>query len=209
MVNTNTEIDPTGTRYCMCGCARWNKPGRHFAQGHDAILNRTLRLVEEGELDGSAIAPETVEDVRQNPELGVGPYTDDDILRLEAIRFSHPEASRRFMRHAKLEFERRDLTQASEKAWGAAAHAVKAAAAVRGLRHYNHRELINAIGQIVRETGQTELRRNFQVAEALHANYYEGWMSTEDVRDSMSDVEHFLAQMEPLHSELAAQTNGD
>ena len=185
----------------MCGCARWNKPGRRFAQGHDAIFKRTLRLVDEGELDGTAIAPETVADVRDNPELGVGSYTGDDILRLAAIRFSHPEASRRFMRHAKLEFKRRDLTQASEKAWGAVAHAVKAAAEARGLRHYKHRELINAVGQLVRETGQTDLRRNFQVAESLHANYYEGWMSTEDVRDSMADVEQFLSQIEPLYGE--------
>ncbi len=201
MIVSKANTKATGTRYCMCGCARWNKPGRRFAQGHDAILKKTLRLIEEGELDGSAIAPETVEDVRQNPQLGVAPYTGDDILRLAAIRFSHPEASRRFMRHAKLEFERRDLPQASEKAWGAAAHAVKAAADTRGLRHYNHRELIAAVSRLVRETGRTDLRRNFQVAQTLHANYYEGWMSTEDVRDSMSDVEQFLTQMEPLYGE--------
>ena len=201
MVDSETKTRIAGTRYCMCGCARWNKTGRRFAQGHDAILKRTLRLIDEGELDGSAIAPETVEDVRQNPQLGVGPYTGDDILRLAAMRFSHPEASRRFMRHAKLEFDRRDLTQASEKSWGAAAHAVKAAADSRGLRHYNHRELIAAVSRLVRETGRTDLRRNFQVAQTLHANYYEGWMSTEDVRDSMSDVEQFLTQMEPLYGE--------
>ena len=201
MVDSETKTRIAGTRYCMCGCARWNKLGRRFAQGHDAILKKTLRLIEEGELDGSAIAPETVEDVRQNPQLGVAPYTGDDILRLAAIRFSHQEASRRFMRHAKLEFERRDLPQASEKAWGAAAHAVKAAADARGLRHYNHRELIAAVSRLVRETGRTDLRRNFQVAQTLHANYYEGWMSTEDVRDSMSDVEQFLTQMEPLYGE--------
>ena len=201
MVNTNTEIDPAGTRYCMCGCARRNKPGRRFAQGHDAILKRALRLVEEGELDGTAIAPETVADVRQNPELGVGPYTGDDILRLAAIRFSHPEASRRFMRHAKLEFKRRDLPQASEKAWGAAAHAVKAAAEVRGLRHYNHRELIAAVSQLARETGQADLQRNFHVAEVLHANFYEGWMTTQMVQQNLADVEHFLSLMEPLYGE--------
>ena len=89
MIVSKANTKATGTRYCMCGCARWNKLGRRFAQGHDAILKKTLRLIEEGELDGSAIAPETVEDVRQNPQLGVAPYTGDDILRLAAIRFSH------------------------------------------------------------------------------------------------------------------------
>ena len=160
-----------------------------------------MRLVEEGELDGTAIATETVADVRQNPQLGVGPYTGDDILRLAAIRFSHPEASRRFMQHAKLEFKRRDLPQASEKAWGAAAHAVKAAAEVRGLRHYNHKELVRAVIDIARETGQGDLRGKFQLAAALHANYYEGWMDTGMVREYMADVEQFLSQMEPLYDE--------
>ena len=203
MNHTNTKTKNAGTRYCMCGCGRPNAPRRRFAQGHDAILKRTLRLIEEGELDGSAIAPETVEDVRDNPELGVGTYTSDDILRLAAIRFSHPEASRRFMRHAKLEFKRRDLPQASEKAWGAAAHAVKAAAAARGLRHYKHREMLAAVSRLTRETGQGDLRRNFQVAESLHSNYYEGWMDTEMVRDSIADVERFLSQLEPLYDEQA------
>ena len=207
MIEGKTKV--TETLYCMCGCARPNKPGRRFAQGHDAILKRTLRLIHEGELDGTAIAPETVEDVRQNPDLGVGPYTGDDILRFASIRFSHPEASRRFMRHAKLEFNQRDLPQASEKAWGAAAHAVKAAAAARGMRHYNHRELINAVSRLARETGQEQLQQSFHVAEALHANYYEGWMPLDMVQRNIATVEHFLSQMEPLHSEPAAQTYGD
>ena len=207
MIEGKTKV--TGTLYCMCGCGRPNTPGRRFLQGHDPILRRTLRLIEEGELDGSAIAPETVEDVRQNPELGVAPYTGDDILRLAAIRFSHPEASRRFMRHAKLEFKRRDLPQASEKAWGAAAHAVKAAAAARGMRHYNHRELINTVSRLTRETGQDELLQGFNAAQALHANYYEGWMPLDMVQHNITGVERFLSQMEPLHSEPAAHTNGD
>ena len=199
MIVSKANTKATGTRYCMCGCARWNKLGRRFAQGHDAILKKTLRLIEEGELDGSAIAPETVEDVRQNPQLGVAPYTGDDILRLAAIRFSHSEASRRFMRHAKIEFERRDLTQASEKAWGAAAHAVKAAAAARGLRHYSHRELINALSQLARETAQDDLHVGFNAAQTLHANYYEGWMPLYTVQRNIAAVEHFLSLMEPLY----------
>ena len=201
MIVSKANTKATGTRYCMCGCARWNKLGRRFAQGHDAILKKTLRLIEEGELDGSAIAPETVEDVRQNPQLGVAPYTGDDILRLAAIRFSHSEASRRFMRHAKLEFERRDLPQASEKAWGAAAHAVKAAAATRRLRHYSHRELINALSQLASETGQDDLHVGFNAAQTLHANYYEGWMPLYTVQRNIAAVEHFLSLMEPLYDE--------
>ena len=201
MVNSKTKIKAIGTDYCMCGCGQVNTPRRRFSQGHDASLMRTLRLVEQGELDGTAISEEIVKAVRENPELGVGPYTGDDILRLAAIRFSHPEASRRFMRHAKLEFKRRDLPQASEKAWGAAAHAVKAAAEVRGLAHNKHRDLINVVGQLVVETGQDDIQMSFHAAEALHANFYENWMNADLVRRGISNVERFLSHVEPLYGE--------
>ena len=198
---SNSKTRTIGTEYCMCGCGHANKPGRRFSQGHDASFMRCLRLIEEGELDGSAISVETVKEVRENPNLGVGRFSGDDILRLESVRFGHAEASRRFMRQAHVEFKHRDLLQASEKAWGAAAQAVKAAAARRGLPHGKHRDLIRAVTHLAIETRQEDLRRNFHVAEALHANFYEDWMPTEMVRSSISDVERFLTQMKPLHDE--------
>ena len=197
-MTTATDTAAIETTYCMCGCSRLNRPGRRFRQGHDSRLMKCLRKIEAGDLDGSAIPGQTVTDVRENPNLGVGRFTGDDILRLAAVRFGHVEASRRFMKQAEIEFNDCDLLQASEKAWGAAVRAVKAVAERRGLQHTKHRDLIRVVTQLARETGRPELRRNFHVAEALHANFYEDWMPESGVREGIADVKQFLADMEPL-----------
>ena len=197
-MTTETDTLAIETTYCMCGCLRLNRPGRRFRQGHDSRLMKCLRKIEAGDLDGSAIPEQTVKDVQDNPNLGVGRFTGDDILRLAAVRFDHADASRRFMRQAEIEFNDCDLLQASEKAWGAAARAVKAVAERRGLQHTKHRDLIRVVGQLVQESGHQELRRGFQVAESLHSNFYEDWMSESMVRESIANVEQFLSALEPL-----------
>lgn len=66
---------------------------------------------------------------------------------------------------------------------GAAAQAVKAVAEVRGWPHNNHRDLYNVIGRLRQETGQGQLSVLFAVASALHQNFYEWWMSLDEVRE--------------------------
>ena len=51
--------------------------------------------------------------------------------------------SRRLVRQAQEEFDTGDRLQASEKAWDAAAHAVKAIAESRGWNHNSHRLLFD------------------------------------------------------------------
>ena len=46
-----------------------------------------------------------------------------------------------------------DLLRASEKAWGAAAHMVKAVAERRRWRHTGHRELFQVVSRLAEETG--------------------------------------------------------
>ena len=110
----------------------------------------------------------------------------------------HLEISRQFIRQAQEELASGDPLQASEKAWGATARALKAVAEREGLRHQSHRDLIQAISYFVNLTGQQDLRRGFQVAESLHANFYESWMSEEMVRDSISDVIQLVTRLESL-----------
>ncbi len=114
------------------------------------------------------------------------------------IATDHFQISRHFMDEARREFDAGDLLQASEKAWGAAAHAVKGVAGQRGMRHSGHRALIQAVSQLSEETGQPELRRMFQIAETLHANFYENWMPESMVRDSIADVRRLIPLLEDL-----------
>ena len=77
---------------------------------------------------------------------------------------NHTEVSRQFIEDAEKYLVQGDLLQASEKAWGAAARKVKAIAEDRGWEHKRHGHLFAVIGNIVADTGQTDLRRLFREA---------------------------------------------
>ncbi len=105
----------------------------------------------------------------------------------------HASISRQFISKAEEYVGAGDLLQASEKAWGAAAHAVKAVAEKRGWEHSGHRELFRVIGNMAVETGRPEMRRLFHVANSLHSNFYEGWLGADDVSDGIEAVKELLA----------------
>ncbi len=110
----------------------------------------------------------------------------------------HLRISRQFLRQAEREFAQGDRLQASEKAWGAAAHVVKAVAQQRGWQHDGHRYLFEAIDRIYRETGDSQIRDLFRIANSLHMNFYENWQSDDLVQDGIGRVEVLLAKLEPL-----------
>ena len=105
---------------------------------------------------------------------------------------NHTEVSRQFIGEAEKYLMQGDLLQASEKAWGAAARKAKAIAEDRGWEHTRHGHLFAAIGNIVSETGRTEVRRLFREANVLHINFYEGWLTAEDVSESLEAVKELL-----------------
>ena len=88
-----------------------------------------------------------------------------------------------------------ELLQASEKLWGAAAHMVKSAAERRGWPHSSHRELFRAVNQFAQESGDAEIRNLFQVANSLHTNFYENWMTEEYVQDGVPQIEEFVRKL--------------
>ena len=94
---------------------------------------------------------------------------------------THTETSQILIRQAEEELRTGDRLQASEKGWGAAAHALKAAAERRGWRHSSHALLIGVADTLAFEVGQPEIRRLFDVAAALRSNFYETRMSDEGV----------------------------
>ncbi len=111
---------------------------------------------------------------------------------------THTETSQILIRQAEAELQDGDRLQASEKGWGAAAHALKAVAERRGWRHNSHGLLIGVADTLAGETGEPEIRRLFDVAAALHANFYETWMSDEGVAVRLEDVKELLGLLRPL-----------
>lgn len=87
---------------------------------------------------------------------------------------THLEVSRNFLVHAREQVALGDSLQASEKGWGAVAHAVKALAQRRGWRHNSHRDLFVVSSRLTAATGRLEIAELFSVANALYQNFYEG-----------------------------------
>ena len=110
----------------------------------------------------------------------------------------HALVSRVLMEQAQTELDSGDLIQASEKAWGATARALKAIAQRRDWRHSSHYHYFQIVGNLAELTGRQELRRGFQVAESLHANFYNGWMPEIQVRESIADVRELVADLHLL-----------
>ena len=116
---------------------------------------------------------------------------------------NHWATSRRLIIQADAELAAGDQIQASEKGWGAAAHAVKAVAQERGWRHDNHARLFGIANRLAAETGDSRIRRFFNAASEAHKNFYEGDMSEEDIADSLAKIRTLL----DILNDLSTETN--
>ena len=110
----------------------------------------------------------------------------------------YSDTGREFLARARTYLDEDDLRQASEKGWGAAAQLVKATAETRGWSHRGHRDLYETVDRLVVETGDSDLRRAFNDAGALHTNFYEGWLSREAVEANLARVADFVEKLEAL-----------
>ena len=110
--------------------------------------------------------------------------------------------SQRYIEQAEEEFQKGDLGQASNKAWGAAA--LKSIAERRGWNHNRHGLLYDISGQMADELGRPELRIMFRSANAMHQNYYEDWMAADEVRDGIDNAKSYLRQLESAFASDAA-----
>ena len=107
-------------------------------------------------------------------------------------------SARRLLGQAEAEFAKGDMLQASEKGWGAAAAAVKAAATLRGIGYRSHRALRFAAMDIAAESGERRIGGMFRTAESLHVNYYEAWMPPHEVRECLDAATELVDILENL-----------
>ena len=114
------------------------------------------------------------------------------------VTTTYQTKSRKLLAQGREELAQVDLLQASEKGWGAAAQMLKAIAERRGWEHGRHRHWSTAASRLRSEMGDRDVFRWFQVAEALHGNFYEDQMVSADIKESLDDVERLLDRLEPL-----------
>ena len=120
------------------------------------------------------------------------------IAIMTTLVVTYREASRCLLAQAHTELEAGDLRQASEKAWGAAAQMVKAAVALRGWEHDQHRYLWIAARDLSNEAGDQEIHALFVIANGLHVNFYENTYDANRVGLYISRVERFMGKIEVL-----------
>lgn len=113
---------------------------------------------------------------------------------------SHAAMSRRFIAHARDELDKGDRLQASEKLWGACAHALKAVAIQRGWDHDKHRQIHNIAIQIGHEFGRPDFETKIRVANSFHENFYENVEEEDSIRRAIDEAEDFIANLEGVRA---------
>ncbi len=112
---------------------------------------------------------------------------------------NHAQTAEGFPADSDREFDAGDTLQASEKLWGAAAHAIMAVAQQRSLEYGTHRTLINSARQITDEQDDELLRSALQAgilaARHFHSNFYNRTMEPEDIEYDRPLVHRFVALM--------------
>lgn len=103
--------------------------------------------------------------------------------------------SQTFIEDAKGYLAARNLYQASEKGWGAAAQAIKAVAERRGWDHKHHDLIAETISHLHNETKDSELVTLYNAANSLHSNFYEGRLSQAVVALNLAQVELLVAKL--------------
>ena len=107
----------------------------------------------------------------------------------------HDVHAGRLIAQAEEELAREDRVQASEKAWGAVAHQLKAIAELRGWKYEDHADTYDIIRRLVAETGDAEIRLLFSVAAALHRNFYLDTMPISELGFEIGTVRELLARL--------------
>ena len=90
--------------------------------------------------------------------------------------------------------------QASEKLWGAVAHAVIALAQHRGWSYGSHNELIQIARRLSEEQNDRDIYKQFGKTRRLHANYYHGFLEDYQIDDLRPVAQNFIYRILTLAS---------
>ncbi len=110
-----------------------------------------------------------------------------------------------FLDHAEEEFEKGDMLQASEKAWGAVAHYVKSVAKANGWSDGSHRDIAVNARRLLDLTPDPEGNRTrFALINMLHVNFYEEDLDPKDVEVGIRDARLLIDAMKEAESTVDA-----
>ena len=105
----------------------------------------------------------------------------------------HSLISAEFLRLSREYLANGNLLQASEKGWGAAAHAATLIADIRGWTYVEHGDFeAEVVSRIARETGRNEVHAWARRANELHRNFYRDGLSAQTIAIYLDDVANFV-----------------
>ena len=111
----------------------------------------------------------------------------------------HEERSRHFLALVNDELARGELEEASNKVWGAAAHAIKAVAERRGWEHHAHALLEPAVYRLVHEEhAPRELLIQYITASTYHQRFYGRPPEAEYIRAGKELIGQLIDTLESL-----------
>ena len=91
-----------------------------------------------------------------------------------------------------------DYVQASEKSWGAMVTIAKAIASQRNKTIKTHEGIKFFLAQIARELKDESINNTILIADALHQNFYEDWLTPDTVIQDAKIVEKLIKKLKPL-----------
>ncbi len=97
-----------------------------------------------------------------------------------------------FLVKADRHFADGDQIQASEKLWGAAAHAVMSVSLERGWPHTSHPAMKRAAESLAEEYNDPLIASNFGIAEKYHRDFYHLFMEDEEWTTDRPKVRDFV-----------------
>ena len=111
----------------------------------------------------------------------------------------HRERSRHFLDLVDDALARGELEEASNKVWGAAAHAIKAAAETRGWPHHSHALLEETVERLIcEESAPMDLWLQYLTASAYHQRFYGGPPPAHAIRAGRQLIAGFVQTLESL-----------
>ena len=111
----------------------------------------------------------------------------------------HAERSWHFLELVDDEVERGELEEASNKLWGAAAHAIKAVAERRGWPHGAHRDLADIVMRLIDDEGAPAIvYTHYTSANWYHSRFYGGPPSSHQISLGKRDMADFIHLLESL-----------
>ena len=114
---------------------------------------------------------------------------------------THETHSQRLLQHARQQLALGDRAQASEKMWGAFAHALTVVADDRHWEYKNHAQAWPIVEALVAESGDIDLLSEANDANTLHENYYQDLLNPPAIAGFHKIVERGIAKLHEIHQQ--------